>query len=69
VDRIFRERAAILEFDGKIPREEAEQAAWMETSAAMLKSRVKAMAQRQADKLHIPTKPPIHDRKSISAGD
>jgi len=33
----FSERAGILEFDGKIPREEAEQLAWMETAAAMLK--------------------------------
>lgn len=44
------ERASILEYEAKIPREEAEQAAWMETSAAMLKARVKKMAEQQSSR-------------------
>lgn len=50
------ERASIIEFDCKLPRAEAEQAAWMETSAAMLKAKVRKMAEHQAQQpqhLHI----------------
>lgn len=41
----FNERASILEYEAKIPREEAESLAWMETSAVMLKSKVKKIAE------------------------
>lgn len=40
------ERAAILEYDCNIPRDEAEQAAWMETSSAMLKAKVMRVRQQ-----------------------
>lgn len=47
------ERASILEYEARIPREEAEQAAWMETSAAMLKYRVRKIAEHQPQHIHI----------------
>ena len=47
------ERAAILEYEARILREEAEQAAWMETSAAMLKYRVRKIAEHQPQHIHI----------------
>lgn len=53
------ERASILEYEANIPREEAEQLSWMETSAAMLKAKVKKMAAMQANRpqhLHISKK-------------
>lgn len=39
----FTERAAILQFDCKLPREEAEDLAFMETSAAMLRGKINRM--------------------------
>jgi len=68
----YEERAAILEFDCHLSRLEAEHAAWMETSAAMLKSRVRNMAEHQRSipkSLTIPRHEPIRDRKLMAAGD
>jgi len=68
----WNERAGILEYLGLVPRETAEQIAWMETSAAMLKSRVMQIAEKQAHKPHpltMPKQQPIADRKMLSAGD
>ena len=44
------ERASILEYEAKLPRDEAEQLAFMETSSAMLKAKIKKIADRQAKK-------------------
>ena len=68
----FEERAAILEYECKLSRDEAEQAAWMETSSAMLKSRIRKLAEDHAQKPHevkIPHIQPGLDHKMLAAGE
>lgn len=70
----FAERAAILEFDCKFQRDEAEELAWRETAAVMMNAKVGRMAQHQREHaksrpLHAPRHEPILDRKAIAAGD
>lgn len=65
------ERSAILEFDCKLPREEAENLAFRETTAAILKSRISKMAHHQAEQpkpLHVPTHEPVVTGKELAAG-
>lgn len=67
----FSERAGILEFDCKLPREEAENLAFRETSAALLKSRISKMAHHQAEQpkpLHVPSHEPVVTGKELAAG-
>ena len=74
----FKERASILEFDGIVPRENAEEAAWKETAAAMLKARlaqrISALASHQRAHakpvpLPEPMRAPILTAKDMAAGE
>lgn len=65
------ERSAILEFDCKLPREEAESLAFRETTSALLKSRISKMAHHQAEQpkpLHVPTHEPVITGKELAGG-
>lgn len=63
------ERAAILEYECKLSREEAETLAWRETSMVMLKYRVAQMAQHQAAQpKHYHFIPKTVDTASLAAG-
>lgn len=67
----FNERAGILEFDCKLTREEAENLAFRETTAAILKSRISKMAHHQAEQpksLHAPKHGPVVTGKELAAG-
>lgn len=67
----FSERAGILEFDCKLPREEAENLAFRETSAALMKARISKMAHHQAEQpkpLHVPTHEPVVTGKELAGG-
>lgn len=44
----FSERAAFLEYDCKLPRDEAENLAFRETTSAMLKARIEYIAQAKS---------------------
>ena len=64
----FEERAAILEFDCNLSRAKAEFLAWMETSAAMEKSK-KTLAQRVAAMARLQAQQPhhLHIRKRVDS--
>lgn len=74
----FNERAGILEYCANVSREAAEEFAWKETAAAMLKARlsqrISALALHQREHsapvpLSMPTREPVLDRKSMAAGE
>ena len=43
----YEERAAIMEYDGKLPREEAERLAWKETVERLQKTKAAETKQKQ----------------------
>lgn len=64
----FSERAGILEYECKLPREEAENLAFRETTSAMLKARIADISHRPRA-LAVPTHEPVLDRKMAAAGE
>ena len=69
----FLERAAVIEFDAKQPREDAESAALTQIQSAMLAARIKLIQKHQGENakpvpLIVPSREPILDRKTIAAG-
>lgn len=70
----YQERAAILEFDCKMLREESEELAWADTTGAMLKFKVQKIAQHQRANaapapLTIPRIEPTIGAKDRAAGE